>query len=137
MRPAVLRRGAACSAGDDEAVEHAPRFEEGEEVEEVDLRHHHAAPGKGRHQPLGGQPLKRFPERRAPDADVGAQFGFGEHPARRQLQRDDHRFDEVVRAVGEGGSVVGHADFVRVDFGPDVRPSRAPGAGGVSRACLR
>jgi hypothetical protein len=92
---------AARGAAGDQPFQFAAQFQHLELAADVDLRHDDAALGQDRHQPFARQPVQRFADRRAADAQARAQAHFGHRAARWQLHRHDQFFQFDIGFFGQ------------------------------------
>ena len=66
----LIRRSPPGRSRGNESVEHAARFEQGQMLGNLDLRHHYAFARQGRHEAIGSEALQGFAQRRPPDVDL-------------------------------------------------------------------
>ena len=93
--------GAAGRARRDQRFELPPQLQHQHLLVRIDIGYSNAVPADDRDQPLPGQPLQRFPDRRPADPDAVAQHGFGPQAPRRQLQRDNQLFEFAMGDIGQ------------------------------------
>ena len=106
---ALFGGGAAGGAAHDQPLDFAARFQQPQLLPDVDLRHQVAALGQDHDQVFAGEPLQRFADRRAADAQPLGQRRFRDRDARAQLQRDDQFLELGVGLVGQRADAVARA----------------------------